>query len=132
MMVSKSLNLIAVVIHHDLGLPSKALLSFQQNSTRPRRRSASGTLLLWTHWVVAAEGLDMTDEFTAPEEPAQSAVSQAVDGIKSASQRVSDTIETGLEPGMPLDILATHVREAPLAALAVAFMLGVLVGRRRR
>jgi hypothetical protein len=32
---------------------------------------------------------------------------------------------------MPLDILAKRVREAPLAVLSLAFMVGVLVGRRR-
>ena len=33
---------------------------------------------------------------------------------------------------MPLDNLARAVREAPLAALAVAFMVGVVFGRRPR
>jgi hypothetical protein len=73
----------------------------------------------------------MTDDFITPEEPAQSAVSQVVDGIQSASQRVSQAIETGRKPGMPLDILAARVREAPLAALAIAFLLGIAVARRR-
>jgi hypothetical protein len=73
----------------------------------------------------------MTDDFTTPEEPAQSAVSQVVDGIQSASQRVSQAIETGRKPGMPLDILAARVREAPLAALAIAFLFGIAVARRR-
>jgi len=33
---------------------------------------------------------------------------------------------------MPLDSLAQAVREAPLAALAIAFMVGVTVAGRRR
>jgi hypothetical protein len=73
----------------------------------------------------------MSDDFTTPEEPAQSAISQVADGIQSASQRISDAIETGQQPGMPLDILAARVRGAPLAALAIAFLVGVLAGRRR-
>ena len=74
----------------------------------------------------------MSDDFTTPEEPAQSAISQVAGGVQSASQGISDAIDRGRQPGMPLDTLAARVREAPLAALATAFMVGVLVGRRRR
>ena len=74
----------------------------------------------------------MSDDFITPDEPTQSAISQVADGIQSASQGISDAIARGRQPGMPLDTLAARVREAPLAALAIAFMVGVLVGRRRR
>jgi hypothetical protein len=73
----------------------------------------------------------MTDDFTASETSAASAAAQTMEGIKHAGQRIGAAIETGLEPGMPLDHLATRVREAPLAALAIAFALGVMIGRRR-
>jgi hypothetical protein len=74
----------------------------------------------------------MSDNFNTTEEQAQSAVSQAADCIRSTHQRVGDAIDkTGLEPGMPLESVATRIREAPLAPLAAAFMMGVLVGRRR-
>jgi hypothetical protein len=53
------------------------------------------------------------------------------ESVRSASHRVSDATEAGREPDMPLDILTKLVREAPLPSLAVAFMLGVLVARRR-
>jgi hypothetical protein len=77
-----------------------------------------------------AEDNTMTDDFTVPEEP--STTSKVLDGIQSASRHVRDAIETGRRPGMPLDSLAQAVREAPLAALAIAFMVGVtFVGRRR-
>jgi hypothetical protein len=56
---------------------------------------------------------------------------QATEAIQSASHRVSDAIEAGREPGMPLDILSRLVREAPLHSLAIAFLLGVAVARRR-
>ena len=53
------------------------------------------------------------------------------EAIQSASHRVSDAIEAGREPGMPLDILSRLIREAPLHSLAIAFLLGVAVARRR-
>ena len=61
-----------------------------------------------------------------------STTSKVLDGIQSASRHVSDAIEAGRRPGMPLDSLAQAVREAPLAALAIAFMVGVTVAGRRR
>jgi len=72
----------------------------------------------------------MTDEVKGPQDEPDT-VSKVVDGIQSASQRVSDAIETGRRPGMPLDTLARATREAPLAALAIAFMLGLTFARRR-
>jgi hypothetical protein len=77
------------------------------------------------------EDYSMTDPFT-PNEPTESTTSKIVDGIQSASQHVSDAIETGRRPGMPLDTLAKAVREAPLAALGIAFMLGVVFARPRQ
>ena len=56
---------------------------------------------------------------------------QAAQAFRSASHRVNEAIEAVQEPGMPLDILARATRRAPLQALAVAFLVGVLVTRRR-
>jgi hypothetical protein len=72
----------------------------------------------------------MTDHFSGIDEP--STASKVLDGIQSASAQVSSAIHTGRQPGMPLDILARAVREAPLAALAIAFLVGTTVARRRR
>jgi hypothetical protein len=72
----------------------------------------------------------MTDDFSGIDEP--STASKVLDGIQSASAQVSDTIQTSRQPGMPLDILARAVREAPLAALAIAFLVGTTVSHRRR
>ena len=58
-------------------------------------------------------------------------VDRAAETIRSASHRVSDAIDAGREPDMPLDILTKLVREAPLPSLAIAFLLGVRVARRR-
>jgi hypothetical protein len=56
---------------------------------------------------------------------------QAAQAFRSASQRVNEAIEAVQAPGMPLDMLARFARQAPLQALAVAFLVGVLVTRRR-
>jgi hypothetical protein len=80
---------------------------------------------------ITREAKTMTDDYTtSPEEP--STASKIVDGIKVAGSTVGDAIETGLEPGMPLDIVVKAVREAPLAALGIAFMLGVVFARPSR
>jgi hypothetical protein len=77
------------------------------------------------------KGKVMTDDFKLlPEEPGTAA--KIVDGIHTATGAVSDAIETGRQPGMPLDVLAKAVREAPLAALGIAFMVGVVFARRGR
>ena len=61
----------------------------------------------------------MTDQFDQPDD--SSTASKIGDGIQVASAIVSDAIETGRQPGMPLDILARAVREAPLAELELLF-----------
>jgi hypothetical protein len=59
-----------------------------------------------------------------------SAATQAAGTLRAASQRVSDAINSGREPGMPLDTIARLAREAPLHSLAIAFLLGMVVARR--
>jgi hypothetical protein len=77
------------------------------------------------------KGKAMADDFKLlPEEP--SAAAKLVDGIQTATGAVSDAIDVGREPGMPLDVLAKAVREAPLAALGIAFMVGMVFARRGR
>jgi hypothetical protein len=70
------------------------------------------------------EGLD-------PAAEPKSAISEVSDAVKGAANRVSEAIESGRKPGMPLSILANVAREAPLGSLLVAFLLGVAVARRR-
>jgi hypothetical protein len=72
----------------------------------------------------------MIDDFTPEQEP--STATEIADGIKVASATVSDAIETGRQPGMPLDIVSNAVRQAPLAALGIAFLMGVMFAWRRR
>lgn len=71
------------------------------------------------------EGLDPIPE-------PKSAIEELSDAIKGAASRVSDAVEAGRRPGMPLSILSNITREAPLGSLLVAFLLGVAVARRRR
>jgi hypothetical protein len=67
----------------------------------------------------------------APGEPIRSFADQAAQSFRSASQRINETIDALQEPGMPLDSLARFTRQAPLQALAVAFLVGVILTRRR-
>ena len=60
-----------------------------------------------------------------------SAATQATDTLRAASQRVSEAIDSGRAPGMALDTIARLVREAPLHSLTIAFLLGMVVARRR-
>ena len=69
------------------------------------------------------EGLDPVPE-------SKSTIEEVSDAVKGAASRVSDAIETGRKPGMPLSILSNIAREAPLGSLLVAFLLGVAVARR--
>lgn len=60
------------------------------------------------------------------------AVQAAAQTVKETTQSVADAVEAGRQPGAPLDHLARWAREAPLHALTVAFLVGVLIARRRR
>lgn len=61
----------------------------------------------------------------------KSAISEISDAVNSAVNRVTGAIEAGRKPGMPLSVLSNISREAPLASLFAAFILGVAVARRR-
>ena len=70
------------------------------------------------------EGLD-----PAPE--TKSTIAEVSDAVKGTVKGISDTIEAGRKPGMPLSVLSNIAREAPLGSLLVAFLLGIAVARRR-
>lgn len=65
----------------------------------------------------------MSNADTSPAETAAAAIEAVSSGVKTV-------IEKGREPTMPLGILSSLTREAPLPALMIAFLLGVLVARR--
>jgi hypothetical protein len=70
------------------------------------------------------EGLDSVPE-------TKSTLVEVSDAVKATVNRVSDAIEAGRKPGMPLSVLSNIAREAPLGSLLVAFLLGIAVARRR-
>ena len=59
-----------------------------------------------------------------------STMQAASDAIETASSGIKTAIDKGREPDMPLGIVAALTREAPLPALLIAFLLGVMAGRR--
>jgi hypothetical protein len=56
---------------------------------------------------------------------------RAAEAFRAASGRVNEVVQAVQEPGMPLDTLSRWTRQAPIQALAVAFLVGVLFTRRR-
>jgi len=58
-------------------------------------------------------------------------VQAATETVRETTQSVANAIDAGRKPGAPLDRLARWAREAPLHAVTVAFLIGVLAGRRR-
>jgi hypothetical protein len=72
------------------------------------------------------DALDALDDRGPAADPANP-FDQAAQSFRTVSQRVNEAIEAVREPGMPLDMLARFT----LQALAVAFLVGVIVTRRR-
>jgi hypothetical protein len=70
------------------------------------------------------EGLDPSPE-------PKSTVAEVSEAVKGTVHRIGDAINTGRKPGMPLSILSNIAREAPLGSLLAAFLLGIVVARRR-
>ncbi|WP_257165803.1 hypothetical protein [Bradyrhizobium sp. SRS-191] len=66
-----------------------------------------------------------------PAEDKKSAIDSFVDVARRAAKQVHDTVESGRKPGMPLSVLSNVAREAPLASLLIAFLLGASIARRR-
>jgi hypothetical protein len=67
----------------------------------------------------------------APGEPIKSVADRGAEAIRSAGQWLNEAIETIQEPDMPVDIIRRATRQAPVQALAIAFLVGVLFVRRR-
>ena len=56
---------------------------------------------------------------------------EMVGTLRAAVDRLSKTLEEARQPGKPLSTVSAITREAPLASLFVAFLLGIAVARRR-
>ena len=50
---------------------------------------------------------------------------------KAGLAYIRSTFAAAQQPGMPLSVISNVTREAPLASLLAAFLLGVAVARRR-
>ncbi len=70
------------------------------------------------------EGADPTAE-------PKSFASNLFETLSRAGDTITETFDNAKKPGMPLSVLSNVAREAPLASLAVAFLVGVAVARRR-
>ena len=58
-------------------------------------------------------------------------IADVTTALQAAVDRLTRAIATARQPGKPLSTLSAITREAPLASLFVAFLLGVAVARRR-
>ncbi|WP_426441565.1 hypothetical protein [Bradyrhizobium genosp. P] len=58
-------------------------------------------------------------------------ITDVSDGLRAAVDRLSSAIAASRRPGGALATVSAVTREAPLASLFVAFLLGVAVARRR-
>lgn len=59
------------------------------------------------------------------------AISEISAAFGTAVDRLSNAVASARQPGKPLSAIAAVTREAPLASLFVAFLLGAAVARRR-
>ena len=51
--------------------------------------------------------------------------------LQTAVGRLTSAVAAARRPGRPLAILSSIAREAPLASLSIAFLVGIAVARRR-
>jgi hypothetical protein len=74
----------------------------------------------------------MTIEAGTEELSAETRIYRASEAIRAMGDDMGDDMNTKLFPGNPaLDALRSLARDAPLRTLAVAFVLGMIVARRR-
>ena len=59
------------------------------------------------------------------------AVNGAAETVQTTTESVAAAIEDSRRPGGMLDQLSRMTREAPLRSLAIAFVVGLIVARRR-
>ena len=62
---------------------------------------------------------------------ASEAVHDATEAVQTTSQSIAGAIEAGRRPGGLLGQLTKLTRQAPIHSLAIAFLLGFIVSRRR-
>jgi ElaB/YqjD/DUF883 family membrane-anchored ribosome-binding protein len=62
---------------------------------------------------------------------AKEAVQTASETVQATTKTITDAVQDARRPGEPLDRLAQWTRAAPLHSLAIAFLVGIILGRRR-
>jgi hypothetical protein len=62
---------------------------------------------------------------------ATEAVLGATETVQATSESIAEAIEESRRPGGLLDQAAKWIRQAPLASIAVAFLVGIMFARRR-
>jgi hypothetical protein len=75
--------------------------------------------------------MTMHEDPTTVLDNAIGAVRGAAVTVKSTTESIADAIEDNRRPGGVLDQVARTTREAPLRALALAFVVGWIVARQR-
>lgn len=58
-------------------------------------------------------------------------IGEVTGALSAAVDRLSAVLADARRPGRPLAIISAVTREAPLSSLAVAFMIGLAIARRR-
>jgi hypothetical protein len=58
-------------------------------------------------------------------------IEEVTEGLRIAVNRLRSAVADAQRPGQPLARLRTVARQAPLTSLAVAFLLGAALSRRR-
>ena len=71
------------------------------------------------------------DDARSAFEKATDAVGGAAETVQTTTESVMAAIEDSRRPGGILDQLSRFTREAPLRSLAIAFVVGAIVARRR-
>ena len=62
---------------------------------------------------------------------ATESVRDAAEAVQATTESITEAIEGSRQPGGVLDQLSRFTREAPLRSLALAFLVGWLIARRR-
>ena len=77
------------------------------------------------------EGEPLRSDGPSKLDKAKDAVQGAAETVKATTHSIAGAIESGRQPGEPLDRLARWTRDAPIHAVLVAFLAGMILGRRR-
>jgi hypothetical protein len=73
----------------------------------------------------------MTERAADTETDVSRSVTEMAAALQAVLAGLGETLERARQPGRPLATISTWTRKAPLASLLGAFLLGVVVARRR-